>query len=444
MIYSQLELQVFNHLRQEITDKAKVELTYEMPMSIGREYRADILIYHEDSHIALVEVKKSLNHDNLRYAEINLKNLALSQGYLYAIITDGEQYRFWEAKDGFAGSFRVVTLVDIIKAFKSIKSLIDDVETQMQHAAAFSAEVQRLADECLTDDNDRIARIKNFVIGCKDIDFEVKNGKLRFSDIKKENKFFEQLIETFNGDTVYRYTSLNSLFLMLQSSNQGMCCLVGMNDKSEVYYADKYLNRESGKTAYDRNKENNFYILSCVEDKPEEDLMMWRLYGDNTKGVRIKYTPKAMPDGFRFAKIYYGSDINTHPGLNFIREIQKLKFGPVRFWFRHFDYWKHFFKPYDYAIENEVRLLYEMTASNPPKKKDWIKGGEFSILMPLVLFDEKTFPLDIEEIKVGPNMSARDTNLLQIRQLIIEKSIQPISKDADKNVTVSRIEHYRS
>ena len=64
--------------------------------------------------------------------------------------------------------------------------------------------------------------------------------------------------------------------------------------------------------------------------------------------------------------------------------------------------------------------------------------------MPLALFDEKKFPLDIEEIKIGPNMSARDTNLLQIRQLVKDKSIQPISKDVDKNVTVSRIEHYRS
>ena len=231
---------------------------------------------------------------------------------------------------------------------------------------------------------------------------------------------------------------------MLQSGNQGMCCLVGMNDKSEVYYADRYLNRDSGKTAYDRNKENNYFILSCVEDKPDEDLMMWRLYGDNTKGVRIKYTPKDMPDGFRFAKIYYGSDINNHPGLNFIKGIQDLKFGSIKFWFRRFDYWKHFFKPYDYAVEKEVRLLYETTTSNTLKKKDWIKGGEFSILMPLALFDEKNFPLDIEEIKIGPNMSARDTNLLQIRQLVKEKSIQPISKDVDRNVTVSRIEHYRN
>lgn len=443
-MYHHLELQVFDHLRHEITEKAGVVLTYEMPITVGRKYSADILIYHEDEHIALVEVKKPLTPENIGNAEVNLKRLALSQGYLYAIITDDENCRLWEAKDGLAGEFRYVTLAEIIDVFKSIKPHIDDVESKRPHARDFRTEVSRLADKYLAEDNDRISRIKAFVTSCKDADFEVKGGKLRFSDIKKENEFFEQLIESFCGDTVYRYTSLDSLFLTLNTGNQGMCCLVGMNDKSEVYYADRYLDRESGKTAYDRNKENSFFILSCVEDKPEENLMMWRLYGDNTKGVRIKYTPKAMPDGFRFAKIYYGSDIKTHPGLDLIKQIQEIKFGSITFRFRHFDYWKHFFKPYDYKMENEVRLLYETTASNPPKITDWIKGGEFSILIPLALFDEKSFPLDIEEIKIGPNMSARETNLLQIRQLVKDKTILPISNDVDKNVSVSRIEHYRS
>ncbi len=443
-MHTRLEIQVFNHLRHEITEKASVVLSYEMPISIGRAYTADILIYHEDEHIALVEVKKTLTPENISNAEAHLKSLALSQGYLYAIITDDVSFRLWEAKDGFNGAFRDISLAEIVDVFKSVKNHIDDVESTKPHAADFITEVQRLAADCLAGDEVRINRINSFVASCKDNDFEVRGGKLRFIDIKKENEFFEQLIETFKGDTVYRYTSLDSLFLTLHTSKQGMCCLVGMNDKSEVYYADKYLNRDSGKTTYDRNKENNFFILSCVEDKPEENLMMWRLYGDNAKGVRIQYIPKKMPDGFRFAKIYYGTDIDKHPGLDLIKKIQETKFGSVFFKFSHLDYWKHFFKPSDYQMENEVRLLYETTASNPPQKTDWIKGGEFSILIPLALFDEKSFPLDIQEIKIGPNMSARDTNILQVRQLVKEKAIQPISVDVDKYITMSRIEHYRS
>lgn len=444
MIYSELEFKVFNHLREEITNKAGVVLTYEMPLSVGRGYSADILIYRDDEHIAVVDVKQRDRLEGMKIAEDKLRQIAFTQGYLYAIITNDKQYLLWEIKDGPQGAYHDITLEELIGKFESIKPHIDDVESKKPHAADFCTDVQRLADECLSEDAERNKKIKDFATGCKDNDFLVKGGKLRFSDIKKENEFFEQLIETFEGDTVYRYTSLDSLFLTLKTGNQGMCCLVGMNDKSEVYYADKYLGRDNGKTTYDQKKENNYFILSCVEDQPEENLMMWRLYGDNTKGVRIQYIPKNMPDGFRFAKIYYGSDIHTHPGLDFIKKMLETKFGAVYFQFLHLDYWKHFFKPADYAMEKEVRLLYETTASNPPNFTDWIKDGEFSILIPLALFDEKAFPLDIQEIKIGPNMQSRDTNLLQVRQLITEKAIQPISVDADNNVTVSRIEHYRS
>ena len=118
--------------------------------------------------------------------------------------------------------------------------------------------------------------------------------------------------------------------------------------------------------------------------------------------------------------------------------------GSLYFRFTHFDYWKHFFKPYDYEVEKEVRLLYESIDSNPPEKIDWIKGSEFSILIPLALFKEVQFPLDIEEIKIGPNMMSRETNLLQIQQLVDDNKILPISKDTENHVLDSRIDHYRS
>ena len=46
MLYSQLEIDVFNRLRAEITKKADVILTYEMPVSL-RDNWADILIYNK-------------------------------------------------------------------------------------------------------------------------------------------------------------------------------------------------------------------------------------------------------------------------------------------------------------------------------------------------------------------------------------------------------------
>lgn len=91
-----------------------------------------------------------------------------------------------------------------------------------------------------------------------------------------------------------------------------------------------------------------------------------------------------------------------------------------------------------------MRLLYESIDSNPPEKIDWIKGSEFSILILLALFKEVQFPLDIEEFKIGPNMMSRETNLLQIQQLVDDNKILPISKDTENHVLDSRIDHYRS
>lgn len=444
MLYNELEFEVYNKLRKEITEKANLILTYEMPISLSRTYQADILIYQGDWHVAVVDVKQPSNAKSVKYTEEELRNVAFNQGYQFAIITDGQNCRIWELKDGPQGDYHDCDFDELIDKFKQIRTKEFEDGPIEELANEFVKEVRTIAETYLSDDNERLRRIKDFLDNCKGTDFVVKDGKLHFSDVKKENQFFEQLIEKYEDKTIYRYTFLNSLFLTLKSKMQGMCCLVGMNDKSEVYYADKYVGLSKGKTAYDHKKENKYFILSCVEDTPEENLMMWRLYGDNTKGVRIQYTPKTMPEGFRFCKIYYGKKDNTHPGLDIVKAMQNNKMGSFYFRFTHFDYWKHFFKPYDYEIEKEVRLLYELIDSNPPEKIDWIKGSEFSILIPLALFKEVQFPLDIEEIKIGPNMMSRETNLLQIQQLVDDNKILPISKDTENHVLDSRIDHYRS
>lgn len=444
MLYKQLEIEVFNHLRTEITKKADVFLTYEMPVSL-RDNWADILIYTGDYHVAIIDVKDSTDISKMYHAEQKLRAVAFNQGYLFAIITNNNEYRLWELKDGPAGEFHIISLDDLIGKFETIKSVIDKEEKDIPHAKDFKKELNMIVDEHLKDDSIRANRIKDFVGKCRDNDFVVRGGKLQFVDVKKENQFFEQFIEMFDGDEIYRYTSLESLYLTLSTGQQGMCSLIGMNDKSEVNYADDYLELSDGRTTYDKKKENTYFILSCVEEETQEQesLTMWRLYGDKTEGVRITYKPAPMTDGFKFGRIYYGSGKDKHPGLDFIKAMQTTKMGNVYFRFMHLDYWKHFFKHHDYAIEKEVRLLYEKTNSNMPDQIKWIKGGEYGILIPLALFNETTFPLNILKIHLGPNMKERETNLLQIQALISDKGIQPISSNVEDNVHESRIKHYR-
>lgn len=47
-------------------------------------------------------------------------------------------------------------------------------------------------------------------------------------------------------------------------------------------------------------------------------------------------------------------------------------------------------------------------------------------------------------LSLGPNMMSRETNLLQIHQLVDDNKILPISKDTENHVLNSRIDHYRS
>ena len=444
MIYS-LEMDVYNKLRYYITDHLHLNLTYEHSMSAGRDM-PDILIYNGGLHIAAIDVKIMAHLRGYEDAKARIRQIAFANNYLLAVVTNGEQFYVCDTSSSSDADFEEKSLEEFAAMLEDVKPLIDERERCVKHREDFIKAFTEAANECLQDNPTanfkRNRNVVRFANGCRETDLIVIDGKLQFFDVKKENEFFEQLVESFTDETVYRFTSLDSIFRTLESSQQSMCCLVGMNDRSEVNYADNYLNQSVVKTAYDKKKENNYFILSCVEDDDNESLTMWRLYGDNTRGVRITYEPQSMPDGFRFGKIYYGDSINHHAGLEFLKKVLSTKMGNVFFRFNHFDYWKHFFKPFDYAIEREVRLLYEKCSSNPPQIVKWIKIGEFSVLAPLAIFNAKAFSLKIKEIRLGPNMKEQRTNMLQLKELCVENGFMS-EAEAENRVITSRIDHYR-
>lgn len=441
------EYEVFDKMRHLITEKLKLVFTYEMPMAPRRGYVPDIIITKDNTRIAVVEVKHDLRNYDKNIDPI-LRQVANANGFICAIITDGDNFLLSRTSKSYSENFEEFDINDLPKLLEetNFSDQIDELERLKPHLADFSNAVKVAADTKLHDDDtDTFKRKENilrFLERCKETDLIVKGGKLQFFDVKKENEFFEQLIEPYTADTVYRYTSHDSVFRTLESGQQSMCCLIGMNDKSEVNYVDKYLNPSVLTTSYDKKKENNYFILSCVEDTNDENLTMWRFYGDNTRGIRLTYMPQPMPDGFRLAKIYYGDKINHHAGLEFLKELLKIPIGKVMFQFNHIDYWKHYFKPFDYSIEKEVRLLYEKCSSNLPNQIKWIKVEEFSVTIPLALFNVKGFPLKIRELRLGPNMKEIETNELQLKQLCAERNILT-ETDAENNISASRIDSYR-
>ena len=87
--------------------------------------------------------------------------------------------------------------------------------------------------------------------------------------------------------------------------------------------------------------------------------------------------------------------------------------------------WKHFFKPFDYNVEKEIRLIFfdDEKKDNGVINHEWIKTWSHSIIIPIVDFklNSPNFPLQLKEILLGPKMPERDTNKSQLEGLISQK-----------------------
>lgn len=434
-----LEERVISNLQEKILEKVEVEFTATSRGRYSYMYTPDCLISKNGSHIAVVDAKADF--DSLPRYQESYKRFTISNGYLFFIVATENEYKIYEGSSGTDGDFNSITLDDIITKLQNVIGIDKKAKDDFDYIEGLKKLIKESASKFGDDEKWRKDRIEKFSEGISSNDLIIVNGSLEFVDSKKEDDLFEQLFEKWENGHIYRYTSFSSLFRTLNDQNQSMCCLIGMNDKSEVNYADSYLEISSGKTEYDYRIENKYFILSCVEDDDDEKFTMWRLYGDNTRGVRLTYTPQPMPIGFRFMKIYYETAPGYHPGLEFIKLLTQTSIDSVKLHLKRLCYWKHFFKPYDYHIEKEVRLICEKGGAFNPQTI-WIKGEEFSIAVPLVLIPLEYFPLHIEAVKLGLNMKERDVNKLQIKELCFERGIKA-SGGKDLDVDDSRISHYR-
>lgn len=247
-------------------------------------------------------------------------------------------------------------------------------------------------------------------------------------------------------DSFCRYISLSGLFRMLNNKTVSLTGLVGMNDRSESDYAKNYIlelsKKETGKTQQipfidelnisNSNQKgiisdgNQYYILSCSDVSLYDDLMMWKMYGNDAKGACIKYKidQNALNDtNSMFAFISYADKSYQHLELNFIYSLLKTDFDGIKIKLNYFDIWEHFFKPHEYYREKEVRLLLKQI---PTKETRWILP-ENGIMTPIIEFSINKndnprhlpiFPLIMTDIMLGPKVENADFVKNQIEQMI--------------------------
>lgn len=365
---------------------------------------ADIAIFDVDGKpVAVFEVKGFPQAWALRMQmDSSLSRTFQVQGVRYSIITDGDEFWMWsqESREYIKTDFDKV-LDTIIKGLP----VLGEVPTTEQ---IIDAIVENATKVTLKQKN----AIKTFIEKHRARSLFKTNattGKIEFATPSAEDAFFSYLLNGRIPAKLCRFTTRHNLFLLFKDGKQNMCSIVCMNDKSEETYADKKtgLGPSWGETKLENN---NCFILSLMPQDKSDDLTMWRLYGDDAKGVCLNYEIKDKKRGrklkgdFYLSCISYGESDKVHRELDFICNVGLMNINHWQFQFNRWHIWKHFFKSFRFRDEKEVRLLY-LSDSKKKEEKRWIENSESGIVSKMMLFPmipTNTFPLNLTNVIVGP------------------------------------------
>lgn len=432
-------------LKEALGEGYEVETNKEVfaLMGIMKEIFDLVIFYHEDA-ICGIEYKwkagGSIFYDRFQDTLINkFKKVGLRFGIAY---TDHGIY-FWSKGAYKLESFSFDDAVTAIKGNQACGNRLAPSQ--------ISDIIIGFVPDDLKDDLDleQIEVLKSLFTK-NNLEYDEKSASM-WLKTEAEDKFFEILLERKGNENrfkhVCRYTSLNSLFLLMKEGNNVMCSITCMNDKGETSYADKYVSYGSFANSANSIKENNdCFILSCCDEEMEDNLTMWRLYGNDGKGVCLEYEldlTKIDNKEFFFAPVSYGVSMNNHPALEFIKKIRHWKNNGWCFELKRWYIWKHFFKSHLFKEEHEVRLLYIWT-ENSQDKLEWIMDASNSIASRLCKFPitGHKLPLTIQKAIIGPKCPEQGSNVDQFNYMNRQTKTMPESwiKPA---IIPSKIEDYR-
>jgi hypothetical protein len=442
---SQLEEYFYNQFKEQNLKFATSKKIYDIRLvkPIRRFAPYDFSIEISNRIIGLIEIKSRQFIDIYDYSKI--EKFASENNVRYIILSDTEKFIVTDRKKGSEkATLNFIEFIELIQE----RDEINIQYTKEQIASIFKSIITESKFAYLKNQLENLlSQILNG-IEYNEIDksFSFKNP----SDINNiENKIFRFLLKDDKPLTkVYRYTTLSTIYSMLNYNSFRMNCLVGMNDTTEVNYAENYVtgtNRDYTQAHWRTvDAYNRRFISSC--SLKDDDLTQWRLYADDSKGVCLvlNVNQQLLNSKFVLKRISYGEKDNSHPELDLIKKIIatiKDDLG-VDFEFKTLNIWKHFFKPYDYGVEEEVRLLFIMTEE---MKKGWLLTASHNILNPFVEFklNDKDLPLQMTEILLGPKCPEKEINQKQFEQYIRELNHNPEYNISKLKVSISKIKNYR-
>ena len=224
---------------------------------------------------------------------------------------------------------------------------------------------------------------------------------------------------------IAKYTSLDTALMMLNSGKMRMMSVTAMNDKMEIGHLYGELRNEDSAYLEDKTKihyARQRYITSFTNKI--DDLTMWRLYGDNGKGVCLVFS-EPYECNYYFPVDYSGA--NSEICLKAKDICEELGKHGIKFTFKSLEaIWQYYLKPKGFSDEQELRYL--RIDNSKPDGYSLASNGIISCYKDLSLISgednsEIQFPADLVGIILGPNMKNVEINKFQLEALATEKGI---------------------
>lgn len=281
--------------------------------------------------------------------------------------------------------------------------------------------------------------LQTFIDSLKDKNIdEVVGGSTSYFWLndKYEDLLFKNILKTDSCcPEYYRYVNSASLLKLLDNKTIAMSSIISMNDMSETNYANCYIKKRIDvgciakqiALSSDNDETVNTYICSLSEE--DDDLAMWYMYGEQCKGAELIFEGfdenALVEDVFCLSKVSYADKDGNDKWLDYLVYLLRTKVDGRHFCLKRWSIWQHFFKPYYYHNEKEVRLLYlpDTLMGDISSQQQWCDSPN-KIHFPFVLFmlnaintQEKSkalshFPLKLTSIKLGPLYPENHANAL--------------------------------
>lgn len=433
----------------------------------------DAVLLVNENPLALFEFKSAISTLNKQEA-INIYD-SFGTDSLFFIITDGKQSKIYETNQWTVKNVDSVDELWKVLIAKLSEEQVEQlrvkiVEELKKEVFTFQKQLKGIRNslqsyELESKFQNIIKAINQFEEGFSanlkyDVEgrfFYITNDLRNFNEL--ENKFFKTIIEDVPlGTEIYRYTTLDSVLRTIEGKTLRLSGIVGMNDISEIGYVDGYLDKKFKPMATDDHVDsvNKKYIM--CSSTLEDELMQWRLYGDDCKGACLVFEVNGGNEipGLLLRKINYGIKVNGenyHPELEFLLRIKnrlrkKLK---IDFQFKTLSLWRHFFKSYEYEPEKEVRLLLIGNESDEVKGERHLTGvgndigikwnltNSHQILAPFIILqiDDVRLRCKLKKVILGAKCPELGINLKQFSLLTRKKNL------VDIQVVPSKIINYR-